>query len=100
MIERIKAEHSNQQVRYGLEHYHYLRMILGNIQATVPLEEWDKIRETHIPNLIDLENRVASAVATGSQIERLEDFYTALNSFQSALESLSSSMMFPEDSEG
>ena len=36
VIERIKTVHSDQQLRYGLEHYHYLRMILGDIEGAVP----------------------------------------------------------------
>ncbi len=100
VIERIKTVHSDEQLRYGLEHYHYLRMILGDIQGAVPREDWFEMRETHIPNLIGLENRVAATVATGGQIEGLDDFYPALNSIQDALVRLASSMMFPEDTVG
>ena len=100
MIERIKTVHSDEQLRYGLEHYHYLRMILGDIEGVVPRENWFEMRETHIPNLIGLENRVAATVAAGVEVEGLDDFYPALNSIQDALVRLASSMMFPEDAVG
>ena len=99
MVERLKGMLFDRRLDYGREHYNYLRVTLGEIRAALPAEGARTIQAA-ITVLNGVENRLAIALASDTNVEEFEALYQDLNSIQNSLVTLASSMMFAEDGAG